>query len=158
MQNPAKRKPKALVLPPGPHIVDGVIVAAGYQLVELMAANGATQAAIAARLGITHNDFKKRLALRDGNNELRLTWERGRGALEFEVASLLLTEARKGNVLALIYYSKSQLAWTDTPQIQTQVGLQIVLPAAMDRDSYMKSLTQLPEVKVIEHRTGGANE
>jgi hypothetical protein len=160
MKNPAKAQPKALVLPEGPYLdATDVVTPSGYQLVELMGANGASQASIAARLGLTHLRFKKLLAKQDGENELRYAWERGRGALEFEFASLLIAEARKGNVLALIYGSKALLNWTDQPApAQTNIGLQIQLPAAMDRESYLRSISQLPQVQVITDQTGGAHE
>jgi hypothetical protein len=157
MKNPAPPTPKPLVLPPGPYLdASDVVTPSGYRLVEVMGANGASQASIAARLGVTHLRFKKLVAKQDGENELRYAYERGRGALEFEFASLLIAECRKGNVLALIYSSKALLNWSDQPaQVQTNNGLTIVLPAAMDRESYLKSiqLQQVPQLEVLEDKT-----
>jgi hypothetical protein len=151
-----KPKPKAAIMLPvvtGPLIApDGpttgskiVITAAGLMLVEAISRQGGAQPLCASSLGITLSAFKKVVGENDGNNSCRLAYERGKAELEFEVATLLLEAGRNGHVIALIFYSKAQLGWTDAPQIGTQVGVQIVLPDSMNREEFAKRV----EVRTI---------
>jgi hypothetical protein len=121
------------------------VTPAGLALVESIARQGGSQPLCASSLGISLSSFKRIIGECDGNNETRLAFERGRAELEFEVATLLLEHGRAGNVIALIFYSKAQLAWTDAPQVGTQVGVQIVLPDSMSRDDFAKRV----EVRTI---------
>jgi hypothetical protein len=142
-----KTKTTTPTLPAGPFIerVPGLqgeprveITAAGLAVVEATARAGGSQALCASSLGIALSTFKRVINESDGNNAVRLAFEKGKAELEFEVATLLLKQGRKGNTIALIFYSKSQLGWTDAPQVNTQVGVQIVLPDSMDRESFAK--------------------
>ena len=129
------------------------VTPAGLKLVESIARQGGSQPLCASSLGISLTTFKRIIGEDDGNNPTRLAFEKGRAELEFEVATLLLEHGRAGNVIALIFYSKAQLNWTDTPQVGTQVGVQIVLPDSMDREAFAKRVevrTIAPPPKVEE--------
>jgi hypothetical protein len=148
------RKPKAPAtptLPAGPFIerVPGAqgeprveITAAGLSLVEATARAGGSQALCASKLSIGLSTFKRIINEDDGNNATRLAFEKGKAELEFEVATLLLKQGRKGNTIALIFYSKAQLGWTDAPQVGTQVGVQIVLPDSMSRENFAQRVAE----------------
>lgn len=138
------RQPK---LPDGPYIVDDVVTANGLRAVTLLAANGAPQTKVASALGLTARQLKKRLGTVDDDTSLRLAWETGRADLEYEVATILLEQARAGNVVAAIFYSKSQLNWVDVPQATQTVGIQIVVPDSLSREQWQ---ARLPQVTVIE--------
>ena len=103
---------------------------------------------IASTLGFPSATFKKRLQANEHDNPLRLSWEKGRSDLEYEVATLLLDQARNGNAISAIFYGKSQLNWQDTPQPTQQVGIQIVVPDSLSREAF--AARQLPQVTVIE--------
>jgi hypothetical protein len=141
-----------IVLPEGPYLDEGgVVTSSGLQVVELLAAGGAPQSKIASALGMPFSTFKKMLGENDHDNPLRLTWERGRSDLEFEVATILLDQARGGQVIAAIFYGKSQLNWVDAPQPTQQVGIQIVVPDSLDRVAFEKRMT----VRVLTDQSGG---
>jgi hypothetical protein len=154
-KNPApKTKPAraVIVLPLGQYLdAERNVTPLGLQVVELLAANGAPQAKIASALGLPLSTFKKHLAENDHNNPLRLTWEKGRSDLEFEVATILLDQARGGQVIAAIYFSKAALGWVDAPQPIQQVGIQIVVPDSLDRKAFAERMA----VKVITDQSGG---
>jgi hypothetical protein len=149
----AKPKAKAVVttLPAGPFIERVAaghgeprveVTSSGLSLVEATARQGGSQALCASSLGIALNTFKRIIGEDDGNNAVRLAFEKGKAELEFEVSTLLLEHGRAGNTIALIFYSKAQLGWTDAPQVSTQVGVQIVLPDSMDRDAFAKRVAE----------------
>jgi hypothetical protein len=145
-----KLKPRRPTLPLGPYL-EGEhreVTPNGLRAVELLAANGAPQSKIASTLGFPLATFKKRLQANEHNNPLRLSWEKGRSDLEYEVATLLLDQARNGNAVSAIFYGKSQLNWVDTPQPTQQVGIQIVVPDSLSREAF--AARQLPQVTVIE--------
>jgi hypothetical protein len=155
-----------IVLPEGPFIgrvpvehgqprVD--VLDAGLRLIELLAADGAPQTRIASALGIGHGTFKNFLKAEAGDNPVRLAWEAGRGTLEAEIASLLLAKGRGGDTIALIYFSKAQLGWSEQPSISNTVGIQIVVPDSMDRDAFARRVSDRVAVKVITDETGGPN-
>jgi hypothetical protein len=121
------------------------VTPAGLKLVESIARQGGSQPLCASSLGISLTTFKRIINEDDGNNPTRISFEKGKSELEFEVSTLLLDAGRAGNVIALIFYSKAQLNWTDAPQVGTQVGVQIVLPDSMDREAFAKRV----EVRTI---------
>jgi hypothetical protein len=112
-------------------------------------AQGWPQGKIAATIGMSKATFARLAKEDEGNNELRLAWERGRADLEFELASSLLEQAKSGQTIATLFYLKN-MGWSDTPPVQTNNGLTIVLPGAMSREDYLKSIQQpLPELVVL---------
>jgi len=121
------------------------ITPAGLKLVEACARQGGSQALCASSLGMSLHTFKRIIGEDDGNNPTRLSFEKGKSELEFEVSTLLLQHGRAGNVIALIFYSKAQLGWSDAPQISTQVGVQIILPDSESRENFAKRI----EVRTI---------
>lgn len=143
-------KPRQPTLPLGPYLdADRKVTPNGLRAVELLAAFGAPQSKIAAALGLPLAQFRKRLAVEDGANELRLTWERGRAELEFELSSALLKQAKSGQTIATLFYLKN-MGWSDTPQAPSSNGLTIVLPGAMSREDYLRSIQQpLPQLEVL---------
>jgi len=154
MRPKPKPKPerKAITLPLGPYLDAGrTVTPSGLRAVELLAAGGAPQSKIASTLGLPHSTFKKMLAANDHDNPLRMAWELGRSDLEYEVATILLDQARAGQVIAAIFYGKSQLNWVDAPQPTQQVGIQIVVPDSLDRKSFAERMA----VKTITHQSGG---
>ena len=158
---PSKPKPKqaAIALPAvvGPLVTRDSsrhgeprfdITPAGLKIVEACARQGGSQSLCASSLGMSLNTFKRIIGEEDGNNSTRLAFEKGKSELEFEVSTLLLEHGRAGNVIALIFYSKAQLGWTDAPQVNTQVGVQIVLPDSMDRESFAKRVAERTMITV----------
>jgi hypothetical protein len=119
------------------------ITPAGLALVEATAREGGAQSACAARLGIALSTFKK---LMTDSEEIRLSFERGKSELEFEVSTILLGHARKGNVVAALFYAKCQFGWNENAAPSTQVGVVINLPDSLDRDSFAKRI----EARVVE--------
>jgi hypothetical protein len=118
------------------------ITPAGLAMVEHVAREGGAQSAVAAALGIALSTFKKQMS---DNDEIRLRYEKGRAELEYEISTILLGHARKGNVVAALFYAKCQFSWNENAAPSTQVGVQIVLPDAMSREDFAKSV----EVKTI---------
>jgi len=127
-----------------------VVTAAGLTVLEALAADGAPQSIGASTLGISISQFKKMLASEDddANAPVMLAWQRGFAALEHEVSRHLLTAMRKGNVIAAIFFSKARLGWTETPPIQNQVGVQIVLPDSLSSEDYAKRIAERTAVTI----------
>jgi hypothetical protein len=122
------------------------VTPAGLSLVEATARAGGSQALCAAKLAISLSTFKRIINEDDGNNAVRLAFEKGKAELEFEVATLLLRQGRKGNTIALIFYSKSQLGWSDQPQVNNQTAIQIVLPDSLDRAAFAQRIAERTEI------------
>src|SRR5207302_3956716 len=107
-------KARRPTLPLGPYLEgeNREVTPAGLRAVELLAGDGAPQSKIAATLGFPLATFKKRLQANDHDNPLRLSYERGRGELEHELANVLLGQALSGNAGSAIFYLKN-MGWTD---------------------------------------------
>src|SRR6185437_5104775 len=81
---------------------------------------------------------------------LRLAWENGRGDLEVEISSALFDSAREGQVVAQLFALKN-MGWSDQPAVQTNNGITLILPGAMSREDYLRSIQQpLPQLEVLE--------
>jgi hypothetical protein len=110
------------------------------ELVERLAARASTQNFIAGRLGITAAAFKRLLGRSDDEGPARLAWERGRAEHEQDVIRKLLAHGHK-NVIALIFYSKAKLGFRENEPAPTpESNIKIVLPRALTREEYYKSL------------------
>lgn len=106
------------------------ITAAGLAVIEAMAAEGNDNRTIAKRLGINKSTLED---IRDRDPAVAEAWERGHAALADELTHILLSHARKGNVVAAIYLTKARLGWREgTPaeghKQAVQVNIQIPPP------------------------------
>lgn len=112
---------------------------AGIELIERLAGEGQDLRTIAKRLGISFTVLK---AARKGFPEVAEAFERGHARLADEITHLLLSHARKGNIVAAIFLAKTRLGWRETGPSDsgTKVAVQINLPGAMDPASYAKAI------------------
>ena len=115
------------------------ITPAGLKIVEAMAASGQDQRGIAKRLGV---DRKTLTDLRDRDPAVAEAWERGHAVLADELTHLLLTKARAGNIIAMIYLTKARLGWREgTPAegaAPPSVRVNINIPPAMSDVEFKK--------------------
>ena len=122
------------------------ITPAGLTLVAKMAADGCALSTIAKALRIAPNTFR---ALRKADETLADAVEVGRAAMETELVSLLMAQARKGNTTAAIFLLKGSRGWKEgeMPKGETVPGTQIniSIPQAMSKEEFAK----LVEVEVV---------
>jgi len=144
-----RRLKRVVTLPPGRYVDDeGKVTPLGLKAVTIAAAAGWPQMKIANALGMTFSVMKRQLSSDDPT--LRLAWENGRGDLEFEISSALFDSAREGQVVAQLFALKN-MGWSDQPAVQTNNGITLILPGAMSREDYLRSIQQpLPQLEVLE--------
>lgn len=119
-----------------------VINEAGIELIETMARNGHAQVSIAKALGVhalTLREIRKR------QPEVQEALQSGTGALQDELVSSLLKQAREGNTVAAIYLSKSMCGLRDvgptTPDGGTGPAINITINAPMSDEQFQKMVT-----------------
>ena len=95
--------------PEGPGLTTTLRPAA-YAVIRKMAGNGRTLTAIAAALGLTPRSFK---AVRDKDPKAEQALEVGVADLDAEVTDIILAQARKGSIVAAIFYAKARLGWVE---------------------------------------------
>jgi hypothetical protein len=118
------------------------IMPAGLAMVERLAGQGAPQSKIAARLGLLHKQFKNLLGAKNGDNDIRLAWERGHAEFEHDIVKKLLKHG-KHSFVPLIFLGKARLGWVETGQAaaaQIQNNVQLVLPKSRTREEYFAML------------------
>ncbi len=109
----------------------------GKELVKAMAAEGNDGRSISAELGLpysTYMDWVKR------DSEMTEILEIGHASLADELTHMLLEKARKGNVVAMIYLTKSRCNWSENngPDTKNEVNVNISIPAPMSDDEFTK--------------------
>jgi predicted DNA-binding protein (UPF0251 family) len=146
------RKPKpAPALPAKPWIERGEqvdITVNGLEAVRLMAFSGFGQRLIASRLGIVLSSLQK---LMERDERVRLSWEEGFAENEHALVANLQRDADGGYSAASMFLLKARHGFSESVAPTTQVGVQIVLPAALTRDEYMAKLKaeSLPQLEVL---------
>lgn len=101
----------------------------GLAVVEEMAREGATNTAIAKALKMYRGTFADILKRQP---EVEEALVRGRAEMEGELTDLLLTAARKGNVVAAIYLTKARCAWREGDAPQTNIQINTTAPEVVD--------------------------
>ncbi len=118
------------------------VTPAGLALIEAMAAEGNDQRTIAKALGIGRTTLTN---IRDRDPEVTEAWESGHAALADELTHLLLSQARKGNIVAMIYLTKARLGWVEgsAPE-EKRPNIIINLPDSKTPEDYMKMIAHHP--------------
>ncbi len=90
--------------------------------VEEMAGKGMTLHQIAIMLDISDSTLDRWLK----EPRIKRAYERGRLVAMGQVSGTLFNLAIKGDVVAAIFYLKSQFGWQDRPKEEVQTGSQVV--------------------------------
>lgn len=120
------------------------ITADGRDVIERLAAAGASLETIGAALGISSATISE-CARRDP--EVQDALDRGHGALETELVGHLLQHARDGNVTAAIFLLKGKRHWRDSTPVEPKTdrpNITINLPAAASPDEYASMIDVTP--------------
>lgn len=117
----------------------------GLKVIAEMATNGQDLRTIAARLGCSHTTL---LAIQKRDEATAEAMARGKAALSDELVHLLLTMARKGNVVAAIFLAKARLGWRENEVQDVRPNIVINLPDALPTERYLQAVTnqQLPHL------------
>ncbi len=114
------------------HAILTQITPKGCDIIQKYYRAGLCATSIANRIGLTPSTLS---ACKKRQPEVALAFEYGKAELEDECSDLLMNMARRGNVIALIYFSKARLGWRDADQVQIGASnVTIHLPAAMSID------------------------
>lgn len=111
-----------------------VVTKAGYEAIERLARNGASNAEVARQIGVSVRAF---FDLRQRDAEVDEALARGRARLEQEFVDRFVQWSRDGHVVAAIYYTKARLGWLENGsnapgvQINNPSNVNIVIPPAM---------------------------
>jgi hypothetical protein len=117
-----------------------VIGARGLAIVERMAREGHPLVSVAKALRMSAETLR---LCRQRQPEVQEAWDRGRGALEVELTSLLLTKARGGDTIALLFALKCMCGWREgEPTEAARGGITIQLPSAMDGETYLAVISK----------------
>ncbi|MEO1563040.1 MAG: hypothetical protein AAFR98_06340 [Pseudomonadota bacterium] len=81
-----------------------VVTGNGHRAIFKYAADGVAQADIANRLGMSLSSFR---AVLDRDEDAKAAFDGGRGEMETELVSLLMQQARDGNLTATIFALKA---------------------------------------------------
>ncbi len=118
------------------------ITPSGLAVIEDLAAQGQDQRSIAKRLGINHQTFNN---LRKTRPEVELALERGHAALGDELTHHLLTAARGGNIVAMIYLTKARLGWREGDAPEAKPNITINLPDSQTPEAYLRAIRVVQE-------------
>jgi transcriptional regulator with XRE-family HTH domain len=109
----------------------------------------------AARLGVSRRTLGRIL---QDDERAAMSWARGRSELAEELTSLLLAQARKGNVVAILYATKCYLGFVEGQAVDgEQRGplVQITLPAALSPEQWTKTIDVKPRAVAAEAQRAG---
>jgi hypothetical protein len=114
---------------------------AGLRQLERLAREGAPQSKLAAALGMPQRRLKTLFDRNDGDNPVRLAYERGYADFEHAVVQRLLVHG-KTNPIPLIFLAKAKLGWREgeQPAASVQSNVVISLPAPLTEAEYFKLL------------------
>lgn len=120
------------------HAINSVVTKAGYEAIEQLARNGASNMEIARQIGISNGTF---VALRKRDAEVEEALRRGRSALDMEFVDRFVQWSRDGHVVAAIYFSKARLGWREdgsaAPGVQVNnTQININMPPAMSAEQF----------------------
>lgn len=120
------------------------LTANGLAAIEMLAAEGFVQNAIASRIGLSAKQFKTILGAADVDpmTEARAAWESGRSKLESELVRLALASARRGGMIQQLFLLKSQFGHRDQGPATVIEGPRInfTLPASFSESAYLREL------------------
>ena len=117
-----------------------------HSLVRRLRSNGCSQATIAAAIGIPPSTFRDLL---DRDDDLKAAYEEGHGAMHDELVSLLMEQARSGNVASAIFLLKGSHGYRETTPVQPAdkaPAISITIPPAMSASDLAKLTNQLRDV------------
>jgi hypothetical protein len=123
------------------------VTAPGRDLIERLAANGASIETIAAALGISGSTLNE-AAKRDPAVQEAL--DKGHGALETELVGLLMKAAREGDKIAAIFLLKGKRHWRDSTPVEPKgdtPNITINLPGAASPEDYRRMIDVTPSRK-----------
>ncbi len=126
-----------------------------HDVVRRLRAAGAAQGTVAAAIGVPATTFRDIL---DRDDALAEAFEEGGAALETELVSLLLEQARKGYGPAAMFMLKSMRKFRENDPVQTatKAPINIVIPPAMDADQLAKLTQSMRDVTPAD--TGAEGE
>lgn len=141
--SPPTEKPAPVIAPRGclmrkPNSTTLYVTKRGVEVITELAAGGHSNASIARILGINNSTLK---AIRQRQPEIDDALIAGRSEMEHEITSLLLEQARSGNVVAAIFLAKARCGWVEgQPREAQKVNISISLPGALTPDAYAKAI------------------
>jgi len=150
-----KAKTKALTTKKAPlpaSNVKRVLKESEYLKIAAMAGRGFRHADIYHRLGISSKTWQR---LRDEDPRAAEAFEIGRSELEERLRSKLINNALKqNNTACLIFALKSMFGYRDQgpDPVQHTTNVQIVLPAALPREQYIKELDAVAQRRLLAAR------
>ena len=125
---------------------------AGCQALVLLASEGADMWTMAHKLGIGRTTLQ-RLIKDDERVEAAIAI--GKAALADECTHLLMTAARKGNIVAAIYLTKARLGWREGDVAEQRPNIVINLPDAQTPEAYMRMVNQQPPPRLTKDADNG---
>lgn len=122
----------------GGHAINSVITKTGYEAIEQLARNGASNGEIARQIGVASTTF---VHIRKRDPEVDEALQRGRSALDTEFVDRFVEWSRKGIVTAAIYFTKARLGWredgSNAPGVQVNnTQININMPPAMTAEQF----------------------
>lgn len=110
-----------------------------HPLVRRLRSNGCSQATIAAAIGVPPSTFRDLL---DRDDDLKAAYEEGHGAMHDELVSLLMEQARSGNVASAIFLLKGSHGYREATPVQPTdkaptVNIQIPAPMTIEQIAAM---------------------
>lgn len=111
------------------------ILPRGLALLERLGREGQDQRSLAKALGIS---AKTLLEARKRQPEVEEALDRGHAGLSDELTHLLLSLARKGNVVAAIFLAKARCGWREGDAPEARANIVIQLPDASSPEQYLK--------------------
>lgn len=128
-----------------------------HDVVRRLRAAGAAQATVAAAIGVPTSTFRDLL---DRDDALAEAFEEGGAALETELVSLLLEQARNGYGPAAMFMLKSMRKFRENDPVQTaaKAPINIVIPPPMDADQLAKLTQSMRDVTPSETGAEGKPE
>jgi len=117
-----------------------------HSLVRRLRSNGCSQATIAAAIGVPPSTFRDLL---DRDDDLKAAYEEGHGAMHDELVSLLMEQARSGNVASAIFLLKGSHGYRETTPVQPAdkaTPVNIVIPPSLSPADLAKLTNQLRDI------------
>jgi hypothetical protein len=137
-----KASPKRLVVrrrDDGGHAINSVVTKAGYEAIELLARNGASNGEIARQIGVASSTF---VQIRRRDPAVDEALQRGRSQLDTEFVDRFVGWSRNGHVVAAMFFCKTRLGWREDGsqapgvQINNPGNVNIVIPPAMTAEQF----------------------
>ena len=126
-----------------------VVTDAGRDLIIADRSNGVAQAVVAGRLGMSGRTFRDVL---DRCEATRAAYDEGTGLMETELVSLLMAQARDGNLSAQIFALKALAGKRevgpapDAPAQANQPNITIQIPPALSAADLQAMTSQMKDI------------